>query len=115
LGLPGIALTPTYQRAYPGGSLAAPLVGFVHTSTRSGLMTGVGGLELAYNSLLDGRGGRVVYEQGTNGQTIPGTESTVKEAVPAGHLRLTIQSDIQWKAEQECALQVARTKAKNCT
>jgi cell division protein FtsI (penicillin-binding protein 3) len=115
LGLPGIALTPTYQRAYPGGSLAAPPVGFVRTSPRSGLMTGVGGLEQAYNSLLEGRGGRVVYEQGTNGQPIPGTESTVKEAVPAGDLRLTIQSDIQWKAEQECALQVARTRAKNCT
>jgi cell division protein FtsI (penicillin-binding protein 3) len=115
LGLPGIALTPTYQRAYPGGSLAAPLVGFIRTSPRSGAMTGVSGLEELYNSLLAGRGGRVVYEQGTNGQPIPGTESTVTEAVPAGNLRLTIQSDIQWKAEQECALQVARTKAKNCT
>ena len=31
LVLPGIAMTPTYQRAYPGGSLAAPLLGFVHT------------------------------------------------------------------------------------
>ena len=78
-------------------------------------MTGEGGLELAYNSLLQGRGGRVVYEQGTNGLPIPGTESTVKEAVPAGNLRLTIQSDIQWKAEQECARQVARTNARNCT
>jgi cell division protein FtsI (penicillin-binding protein 3) len=115
LGLPGIALTPTYQRAYPGGSLAAPLVGFIRTSPRSGAMTGVSGLEELYNPLLAGRGGRVVYEQGTNGQPIPGTESTVTEAVPAGNLRLTIQSDIQWKAEQECALQVARTKAKNCT
>jgi cell division protein FtsI (penicillin-binding protein 3) len=115
LELPGIAMTPTYQRAYPGGSLAAPLVGFVHTNAASGIMTGVGGLEQTYNSLLQGRNGRIVYEQGTNGQPIPGTESTVKEAVPAGDLRLTIQSDIQWKAEQACVRQVARTNAKNCT
>ncbi|MDR2984156.1 MAG: penicillin-binding protein 2 [Nocardiopsaceae bacterium] len=115
LGLPGIALTPTYQRAYPGGSLAASLLGFVHTDPASGVMTGVDGIEQAYNSLLQGRGGRVVYEQGTNGQPIPGTESTVREAVPSGDLRLTIQSDIQWKAEQECALQVAKTNARNCT
>ena len=32
LELPGIAMTPTYQRAYPGGDLAAPLLGFVHTN-----------------------------------------------------------------------------------
>ncbi len=115
LELPGIAMTPSYQRAYPGGDLAAPLLGFVHSSQDTGAMTGVGGLELAYNSLLEGHGGTVVYEQGTNGLPIPGTESTVKEAMPAGDLRLTIQSDIQWKAEQECALQVARTGARNCT
>jgi cell division protein FtsI (penicillin-binding protein 3) len=115
LELPGIAMTPTYQRGYPGGTLAAPLLGFVHTNPATGAMAGMGGLEETYNSLLEGRGGTVVYEKGTNGLPIPGTESTVKEAVPAGDLRLTIQSDIQWKAEQECALQVARTRARDCT
>ena len=115
LELPGIAVTPTYQRAYPGGDLAAPLLGFVHTNPDSGAMAGMAGLEQTYNSVLEGRGGTVVYEQGTNGLPIPGTESTVREGLPAGNLRLTIQSDIQWKAEQECALQVARTRAKNCT
>ena len=115
LALPGIAMTPTYQRAYPGGDLAAPLLGFVHANPESGGMAGMAGLEETYNSVLEGRGGTMVYEQGTNGLPIPGTESTVKEAEPAGNLRLTIQSDIQWKAEQECALQVARTRARNCT
>ena len=115
LGLPGVALTPTYQRSYPAGDLAAPLLGFTHTDHRNGVMTGQAGLELAYNSLLTGRSGTVVYEKGTNGLPIPGTESTVKAAAPAGNLRLTIQSDIQWKAEQECAAQVAKTRAKNCT
>jgi cell division protein FtsI (penicillin-binding protein 3) len=115
LALPGIAMTPSYQRAYPGGHLAAPLLGFVDTNQATGVMTGQAGLEQAYNSLLAGKSGTVVYEKGTNGQPIPGTESTVRAAVPAGDLRLTIQSDIQWKAEQECAAQVARTRARNCT
>ena len=115
LGLPGVALTPTYQRSYPASDLAAPLLGFTHTEQSSGVMTGQAGLELGYNSLLTGRSGTVVYEKGTNGLPIPGTESTVKAAAPAGNLRLTIQSDIQWKAEQECAAQVAKTRAKNCT
>jgi len=115
LALPGIAMTPSYQRAYPGGDLAAPLLGFVDTNQSTGVMTGKQGLEQTYDSLLAGKSGTVVYEKGTNGQPIPGTESTVRAAVPAGDLRLTIQSDIQWKAEQECAAQVARTRARNCT
>lgn len=115
LALPGLAMTPSYQRAYPGGDMAAPLLGFVDTNQGTGVMTGEQGLEETYNSLLAGKSGTVVYEKGTNGQPIPGTESTVMAAVPAGDLRLTIQSDIQWKAEQECAAQVARTRARNCT
>ena len=115
LGLPGIAMTPSNQRAYPGGELAAPLLGFVDTNSATGLMSGRAGLEESYNSLLAGRSGRIVYEKGANGQPIPGTDSTIKAAVPAGSLRLTINSDIQWEAEHECAVQVARTGAKSCT
>lgn len=115
LALPGIYLTPTYQPAYPNGNLAAPLLGFIDTNQKTGVMTGEAGLEQSYNPLLAGRPGTVVYEHGTNGQPIPGTVSTVKAAAPAGHLRLTIQADIQWKAEQECALQVAAARAVSCT
>jgi cell division protein FtsI (penicillin-binding protein 3) len=115
MALPGIAMTPAYQRAYPGRDLAAPVIGFVDTNSRTGLMSGEAGLEETYNSLLAGRSGRIVYEKGANGQPIPGTESTARPAVPAGNLRLTINSDIQWEAEHACAVQVARTGAKNCT
>jgi cell division protein FtsI (penicillin-binding protein 3) len=116
LGLqPLVTLTPTYVRAYPGGDLAAPLLGFVDTNQKTGVMTGEAGLELTYNSLLTGESGTVVYEDATNGLPIPGTDQTARAAVPAGSLRLTIQSDIQWEAEHECAVQVARTRARNCT
>lgn len=115
LGLPGIGLQPSYVRAYPGGDLAAPLLGFIDTNQNTGQMTGMAGLEQTYDSLLAGRSGTVVFEKGTSGQPIPGTESTVRSAVPAGNLRLTIQSDIQWEAEHECAVQVAKTRARNCT
>ncbi len=116
LGLaPGISMTPTYRPAFPGGDLAAPLLGFIDTNQNTGVMSGKAGLEQTYNSLLAGRSGVVAFEKGANDQPIPGTESTERTGVPAGSLRLTIQSDIQWEAEHECAVQVARTKAKNCT
>jgi cell division protein FtsI (penicillin-binding protein 3) len=113
LGLPGIYLTPAYVRTYPG-NVAAPLLGFISTSS-AGLMVGQAGLELADNKLLAGRSGTQFYERDPAGQPIPGTESVTRPAVPAGSLRLTIQSDIQWMAEHECAIDVARTGARTCT
>jgi cell division protein FtsI (penicillin-binding protein 3) len=115
LGLPGISPEPIYQRVYPNGDLAAALLGFVDTNQKTGVMTGENGLEEQFNALLAGKPGTEVYEHGSYLQPIPGTESLVKPAIPAGSLRLTIQPDIQWEAEHECAIQVAVTKAKSCT
>ncbi|HET7018085.1 MAG TPA: penicillin-binding protein 2, partial [Streptosporangiaceae bacterium] len=114
LDLVGIYLTPTYTRVYPGGDLAAGLLGFTNQNKATGVIRGEAGLELAYNRLLTGRSGLLDEEIDPRGQ-IPNTTSTVRKPVPAGDLRLTIQSDIQWEAEQECAKQVRLTKAKNCS
>ena len=114
LGDPGFILTPEYTRAYPGGDLAAGLLGFTDTNTATGVMTGEAGLEAAYNSVLAGRSGEIVEEKGPDGP-IPGTQSTIRKVKPASSLRLTIQSDIQWEAERECAAQVRAFKARTCT
>jgi cell division protein FtsI (penicillin-binding protein 3) len=114
LGIPGINLIASYARTYPGGALAAGVLGFTNTNQGTGVITGEAGIEEAYNSLLAGRNGTVTEEIGPNGP-IPGTVSTTRAAVPSSSLRLTIQADIQWEAERECALQVLATKAKTCT
>jgi len=114
--LPGIDMQATYTTAYPNGDLAANIVGFT-TPAKSGdgSQAGVAGLELQYNSLLSGRDGREVVEEGIHGVPIPLTETKLTPAVPAQSLQLTIQSDIQWKAEQVCKLRVAQTHARNCS
>ncbi len=114
LGIVGVGLTPTYSRAYPGGSLAAGLLGFVNTNQATDVMTGEAGLEQVYNHLLAGRDGAADEEIGPDGP-IPGTYDLVRRSVPASSLRLTIQADIQWEAQRECRLQVKATKAKNCS
>ncbi|HEY7145230.1 MAG TPA: penicillin-binding protein 2 [Streptosporangiaceae bacterium] len=114
LHLPGIHQTPSYTRSYPNGDLAANLIGFA-TQDSAGDLRGQAGLEYKYNSLLAGRDGSEEVEHTTTGQPIPLTDPKVKPEVPAGNLRLTIQSDIQWYAERACAAQVKATKAKNCT
>jgi cell division protein FtsI (penicillin-binding protein 3) len=113
-GLTGIYLTPSYTRVYPGGDLAAGLLGFTNQNKATGVIKGEAGLELEYNRLLTGRSGLLDEEIDPSGQ-IPNTESTIRKPMAAGNLRLTIQSDIQWEAEQECARQVRLTKARNCS
>jgi cell division protein FtsI (penicillin-binding protein 3) len=115
LGLPGVPLIPSYARSYPGGSLAAGLLGFVNTNPNTGVMTGEAGLEARYNALLTGRSGLQAEEVDNADNAIPGTERAIRKAVPSSSLRLTIQADIQWEAERECALQVRATKAKTCS
>jgi cell division protein FtsI (penicillin-binding protein 3) len=114
LHLPGVGQTPSYARSYPNGTLAANLLGFANADA-AGDLRGQAGLEWKYNPLLAGRDGSEEVEHTTTGQPIPLTDPKIKPQVPAGNLRLTIQSDIQWYAQQACAAQVKATKARNCT
>ena len=114
LGLLGIDESPTYSRIYPNGDLAANLVGFTNNDA-AGDLSGVAGLEQEYNSLLAGRDGSEEVELGPTQQPLPQTEQIVKPSVPASSLRLTINADIQWDAEQECATEVKAAHARNCS
>ncbi len=116
LSLPGIDMTASYTTAYPNGDLAANIVGFTHSSSSgNGSQTGVAGLEQEYNSMLSGRDGTEDVEVGTDDEPIPLTEMKLTPAIPAKSLRLTIQSDIQWEAEQVCKQRVQQTHARNCS
>ncbi len=114
LDLAGIDQTPTYSRVYPDGDLAANVVGFTASSGTGG-MQGAAGLEQEYNSLLAGREGSEELEVGTDNEPIPLTETQVTGAVPARSLRLTINSDIQYEAEQVCQQRVATYHARDCS
>jgi cell division protein FtsI (penicillin-binding protein 3) len=115
LGQPGLSLQPTYNSSYPNGQLAANLIGFTNDPSGQAL-TGAAGLEREYNSLLAGRAGSEEVETVDPGsQPIPLTETKIRAPVPARSLRLTIQPDIQFHAEQQCKLRVRQTKARNCS
>jgi cell division protein FtsI (penicillin-binding protein 3) len=114
-GLPGIVTKATYARSYPNGSLAANLVGFTSTNPANGDITGKAGLESQFNSLLAGKDGSEEVETGTNGVPIPLTQAAIKSPVPARSLRLTINSSIEFDAEQQCKAEVKLAKARNCS
>jgi len=112
--LPGIDEDPSYSRVYPNGELAANLIGFTDTDA-AGDLRGEAGLEQEYNSLLTGRDGSEQVELGPTQQPIPGTEQILRAPVAAGSLKLTINADIQFEAEQACAAEVKAAHAKNCS
>jgi cell division protein FtsI (penicillin-binding protein 3) len=114
MNLPGIDLTPSYARVYPDGDLASDVVGFTNTN-RNGDLAGQAGLEYEYNSVLAGRDGSEDVEVGTDNEPIPDTADKVTSVVPAQSLRLTINSDIQYAALQECRERVKADRARNCS
>jgi cell division protein FtsI (penicillin-binding protein 3) len=115
LQLPGIDMNPSYTTEYPNADLASDIVGFTSNHGDGTSLSGAQGLEAEYNSVLAGRSGSEYVAVGTKGQPIPLTEVRIKPVVPAGDLRLTIQADIQYEADQVCQQRVAQTHAASCS
>jgi len=108
--LPGISSERTTQRVYPTGNAASTLVGILGKDG-----SGLSGLEIADNSTLQGTNGWMRYERSLGGQQIPLGDSTVQEPVDGDSLHLTIDQDLQWKAESAIAAQVTATGAQSGT
>ena len=106
LRLPGLFSEQTSRRVYPAGDLAANVVGFVGADG-----AGLGGLEYADQQLLSGTPGKQTYERGPGGRVIPTASSSVTEAQPGTSVRLTIDRDIQYVAQQAIAKQVKNARA----
>ena len=108
-------MTPTYSSSYPNGNLASDIVGYTTVNSTTGDLQGVGGLEAEFNSVLKGRDGRQDVEVGTDGEPIPMTQVKTTPVVGGRSLRLTINANIQFAAEQECQRRVAMFHARNCS
>jgi len=106
LGIPGIYSEPTSKRSYPTSAAAASLVGWVGGDGSAG-----GGLELLLNKQLHGRPGESTYEQSRDGRTITTGQQQITPAVPGLDVQLTIDSDLQWFAQNAIAQKVNETQA----
>ncbi|HET8601886.1 MAG TPA: penicillin-binding protein 2 [Segeticoccus sp.] len=106
LGIPGIYSQPTTKRLYPLGSTAAALTGWVGADGSPG-----GGLELMMNKVLTGKPGTDTYERSADGRVIPTGEHHVVPAVPGRNVRTTLNSDLQFYAENALAEQVKKSGA----
>jgi cell division protein FtsI (penicillin-binding protein 3) len=107
LRLPGIGLLDETRRWYPSGPLASHVVGFVGLDGM-----GLAGLELQYERILAGQAGELVVEKDPAGHLIPQGESRHVRPVPGADLVLTIDRDIQYRAQRALARAVKRNQAR---
>ncbi|WP_078948982.1 peptidoglycan D,D-transpeptidase FtsI family protein [Streptomyces mutabilis] len=103
--LAGVFADPSSKRVYPGGDLAAGILGWVGADGKGG-----GGLERQLNKTLAGEDGKIRYAQ-SGGRQVPTAGSTETPAVPGSDIELTIDRDIQWAAQHAISEQVEKSKA----
>lgn len=93
-------------RTYPAGSVGSSVVGFVGADG-----AGLAGLELELDRELAGVRGTETYESSPNGSRIPLGESSTTPAQNGVDVQLTLDSELQFMAEQRLAAQVQLMKA----
>ncbi|NBV11847.1 MAG: penicillin-binding protein 2 [Actinobacteria bacterium] len=103
--LAGFFAERIYVREYPEAELGAAVIGFIN---RAGV--GAAGLEYSMNSTLAGINGEYTYAN-AGGTIIPGTQKITAEAVKGNTVRLTIDRDVQWVAQEAIRTAVRGSRA----
>ena len=83
-------------RQYPGGSLAANVVGGIDWDGH-----GLLGLEDSLDAVLAGTDGSITYDRGSDGVVIPGSYRNRHDAVDGSTVMLTLDDDIQFYVQQQ--------------
>ena len=113
LGIPGVyrdRRATRSERTYPQGTTTAALVGYMMDDGRPG-----GGVELMMQQHLKGTPGSQTFELGRDGTVIPVAASSLLPAVNGNDVTLTINSSLQWYAQNALAQRIKETKATSGT
>jgi cell division protein FtsI (penicillin-binding protein 3) len=99
----------SFIRDYPSGPLTASLVGIINDQG-----VGASGIESSLNPMLSGVNGKYLYANG-RGSIIPGSQQVQVEAKSGTSIRLTIDRDVQWVAQNAINQAVTSARAKSGT
>ena len=97
-------------RQYPGGSLAANIVGGIDWDGH-----GLLGMEDSLDAVLAGTDGSVTYDRGSDGVVIPGSYRNRHDAVDGSTVMLTLDDDIQFYVQQQVQQAKDLSGAKNAS
>lgn len=107
-GISGVHLEPTSVRVYPGGNLAAQVIGFTNASN-----DGTEGIEAAYDRYLSGKLGKVVTTKGNNEMDMPFSYERFQAAQRGADVILTLDSTVQEILEKQLQASVDRYDVQN--
>src|SRR5436305_199711 len=113
LQLPYVFLEPRTWRIYPGGTLAAQVLGYVQQDDQKS--NGIYGIERQYNTMLAGKPGSFTAEFDLSGNPLVVGASSEQPAVNGADLTLTIDSNMQYMVQTALANMVKQLGAESGT
>ncbi|MDT4944692.1 MAG: hypothetical protein QOH14_1425 [Pseudonocardiales bacterium] len=108
LGMKGIYSQATTQRQYPGGTTAANVIGTVHSDG-----SGAAGIEQQFNAALAGKNGSLTYAVDNQGNINPSSRTVRDAPKNGGTVRLTIDQNLQYVAQQYLDKAVTQSGARS--
>src|SRR5690625_14409 len=106
VGIPGLLSEPVAERIYPNGAVAGSVLGFNGHDGQ-----GLEGIEQSQNEQLSGHAGERVFEISADGVRIPNASFSGTPAVDGDDVRLTIDQDVSWYAQEAIAEKVDQYNA----
>ncbi len=110
VAFPELDVEPVQRRNYPYGIMAAHVMGFIgevndkdltsHKELRQGDLLGKRGVEMMYDEYLRGRDGAQYWQYDSHGRRLDEYRPARKEPVAGDNVYLTIDFDLQRRAEQ---------------
>ncbi|UBH06362.1 penicillin-binding protein PbpB [Leucobacter sp. Psy1] len=106
LMIPWLTFESHHERSFPNGAVAGNLIGF----------SGYGeepqsGVELSQDACLTGKDGQEEYERSEDGVPLPGSVVVTEQAEDGGDVKLSIDRDLNWQAQQIINEQVEEVSA----
>lgn len=110
IAFPEINVVPVQRRNYPYGTMAAHVLGFIgevgdkdikqNPELEQRDLIGKRGVELMYDQYLRGRGGAEYWEYDADGRRLSEYVPARKQPVPGDNIYLTLDFELQRRAEQ---------------
>ncbi|WP_343958479.1 penicillin-binding protein 2 [Yaniella flava] len=98
INIPGLLSEPVADRVYPNGAVAGSVLGFTGQDGQ-----GLEGIERAQNERLNGQTGERIFEISADGVRIPNASFSETPAINGNDIRLTIDQDVSWFAQEAIA------------
>ena len=106
LDIYGIEWESVFEREYPNGNVAAPVIGTVNAEGQ-----GSSGMEAQFDAFLTGTPGAQAFEIAPNGAVMPGGKKTTVEPKNGGNVELTLHADLQHQVQDLLDARVAKHQA----